>query len=88
MFSIRQFTSLAVAVPLFIMKFACLIETPASPTESPLSPIDSINLPAVSPSGFLKTEPELGTVRGWGCDLLESCRSGRRSYHLRLILFH
>ena len=57
------------------MKFACLIEIPAFPIEYPLRPNESIILPAASPSGFLKIEPELGIVRGCVCDLLERWRS-------------
>ena len=57
------------------MKFACLIEIPAFPIEYPLRPNESIILPAASPSGFLKIEPELGIVRGWVCDRLDRWRS-------------
>ncbi len=46
------------------MKLACFSETCAVPRRNPLSPADSISLPAESPSGLVKTEPALEPP-GW-----------------------
>ena len=57
-------TSEAVAFPRFTIKFACLGDTIASPTRSPLHPAASISRPAYSPSGRLNTLPAEGTSNG------------------------
>ena len=57
-------TSFDFASPLLTIKLACLIETPASPMLKPFRPADSMSRPAFVPDGFLKMDPELGTVKG------------------------
>ena len=40
-------------------KLACLGDTRAVPIRSPLAPTESMSRPALSPSGLVKTDPEL-----------------------------
>ena len=46
------------------MKFACFRDTDAPPTRRPLPPAASIRRAAWSPSGFVKTLPQLGSASG------------------------
>ena len=68
-------TSEADALPLFTMKFACLMEIPASFMLNPLNPAASMSCPAESLGGFLKIDPELGTVSGCVMLLRDRCVS-------------
>ena len=58
-------TSAARAPPLFTMKFACMSDTHAPPTEYPLRPQESMSWPTERDPGFLNTDPHDGLPSGW-----------------------
>ena len=63
-------TSLAFAVPVLTMKFACFGLTIAPPTVRPLRPAASMSRPAKSPGGLRKIDPVFGCASG--CFLMRS----------------